>query len=310
MTLAQPLAPDLIHLRAPEDVPSSVSREFLISALSSARPKGELERLEVQGLSTPMVTVGEGRPVLFVHGLGHDMWDWAPVFERRPEGSRYRALDLPGFGLSDKPAREYPLDLMVDAVLAAARDLGSAPLCVGSSLGGHIAMLAALRRPEAFAGLLLVSTGGLEKYPMPARALARTYYSYAAIRARAERDILGNSRRIFAGDHAAREELAARKLCIHRSTERAAFARPFASVVADVLQRPVAERVAELSPVTRLLHGEKDVVVPLESVKKAADRFSLSLTVLDGIGHLPMVESPDAFHDHLVSFVDELFGGL
>lgn len=288
----------------PELVPDRVTVDEAEAALAAGRPQGTPSRVVVQGLRCPVVTAGEGKPVVFVHGLGHDCWDWAPIFARRPAGTRFVALDLPGFGLSDKPDRDYPLALLAEAVLAVCDEPA---VVVGSSLGGHVAMLAALRAPAKVRGLLLLDTGGLIEAPVATQQAARAYYAEAAIVARSDADIVSNSRRIFATPTDVCERLAARKLAVHRSPLRAEFARPFARVVDDVFRHPVLARLGDLACPTAFVHGDCDVVVPVAPVQAAAARIGAPFTLLRGVGHTPHLESVDETMDVLLPFVDETY---
>lgn len=293
----------------PEDVPARVSDELLVAVLRHGRPSGEEGEIEVAGVRCPSLRQGSGRPVLCVHGLGHDAWDFTPLFRAGLVDVAWLALDLPGFGLADKPLEGVTLALLVQAVLEAARQCSRPPVVVASSLGGHVALLAAEREPDAFDALFLVAPGGLEVASESAAALARSYYSFEAICARSDEDIVENSRRIFVSASPAREELAARKLAVHRSSQRSSFARAFASVVDDVFRHPLADRVGEVRVPLRLLFGAGDVVVPPAVGLRAAERHGLEMTVLPGAGHLPMVESPAAFARSLALFLDERKGG-
>jgi pimeloyl-ACP methyl ester carboxylesterase len=311
MSLAQPIPAETNPAplpERPEDVPERVSPALLRAVLTHGRPAMD-DWLPIDGVSCPTGAAGTGRPVLLVHGLGHDAWDWMPLVERAPDGLALRWLDLPGFGLSDKPAQGWGLTPLVNAVLAAARACGQPPLVVGSSLGGHVAMLAALRDQRAFAGLLLVAPGGLEHVSSATQAVARGYYSVPSLLARADVDVVANSRRIFFRQSAASDALATRKLCVHRSAARATFARPFAGVVDDVFRHPVAERMLALQVPTRLLFGAHDVVVDPAMGRRAADAYGLPLEILDDTGHLPMVEAPDRFVSALRSCASAVFGG-
>lgn len=293
------------RLTRPDEVPARVSDDLLVAVLRHGRPAGDEGVLEVGGLRCPTVRRGAGRPVLCVHGLGHDMWDFAPLFASGIFGVAWHALDLPGFGLADKPQAGVTLALLEDALLEAARGCAEPPVVVASSLGGHVALLAALREPDAFSSLFLVAPGGLEHADEVTASAARAYYSFAAIRARRDDDIVANSRRIFVGPHPAREALAARKLAVHRSPRRDDFARGFASVVDDVFRHVVAERVVDVRVPTHLVFGSHDVVVPPAVGERAAARYRLPLTVLEGVGHLPMVEAPHAFARAFAAFLAE-----
>ncbi len=87
--------------------------------------------------------VGEGRPLLFVHGWTMDHRDehdeYEPIFANRP-GWRRLYFDLPGMGASPVQRSIGTLDGMLDAVLAVVRErVGDARLCVaGTSAGAYL----------------------------------------------------------------------------------------------------------------------------------------------------------------------------
>ncbi len=282
----------------PAEVPAHLDDAALARALAAGRPQGSWSTLEVDGVLCPLVQAGQGHPVLCVHGLGHDAWDWAPLFVRCSSEAALQAFDLPGFGLSTKPARSWDLELLVRAVLAAARSMPAPPRVVASSLGGHVALLAALRAPEAFAHLLLCAPGGLVEVPAPLQAMLRAYYAVDAIVGRPEAELVSNSHRIFATPGlAVCDALAARKLAVHRSSAARAFAVPFAGVVDDVFHHVLLERLSSLAVPCTFVSGAADVVVPPDAVATAARHLGARCERWAGVGHCPQLEVPDRFAD-------------
>lgn len=298
ITPARSAPPPFEGYASPAQVPAQLGDEELRAALEAGRPVGEWSMLDVDGVACPRVTAGRGRDVLCVHGLGHDAWDWAPLFVRCSNEARLTALDLPGFGLSTRPARRWDLELLVQAVLAAARRMPAPPVVVASSLGAHVALLAALREPACFARLVLSAPGGLVEVSAPLQAMLRAYYAVDAIVKRSDAEIVGNSRRIFAKPGLAIDDaLAARKLAVHRSSQARAFALPFAGVVDDVFRHVVLDRLSGLRVPSVIVSGERDVVVPPEACAQAARRMPARFVSLPEVGHCPHLEVPDLFAD-------------
>jgi pimeloyl-ACP methyl ester carboxylesterase len=291
----------------PEDVPARVHSADLENQLLFNRPQGHQQVLSTPHGELFWVEAGSGRPVLFVHGLGHDAWDWRPLFERRPQGLKYAALDLPGFGLSELDPRPGIVERMRDAVLHAATILEEKPIVVGSSLGGHLALLAALKAPDAFAGLLLVSPGGLYLPPTPMRRMAQELYRFENLVGRSDADVVAGARRIFSTPHKKREELAARKLAIHRSEKKRAYMAPFAQLVAEVFDHNVGEDLGRLDQPVEMVFGDRDAIVPHPLVKKVATRWRIPFHLLHEVGHLPMVEAPQRFGQIAHAFFNRVF---
>lgn len=98
-----------------------------------------------------------GPPALFIHGAGGASTIWITTLHRTARAAHGVALDLPAHGRSTGRADSF--DELLHAVGAAAAALGlERAVLVGHSLGGLVAMAAALAWPERVAGLVLVAT--------------------------------------------------------------------------------------------------------------------------------------------------------
>jgi len=103
---------------------------------------------------------GEGAPVILIHGLAASLHDWDDLVpELAQHGYATYALDLLGHGESAKPdSRAYEMDWVFDHLAAWIDSLGldQAPILVGHSLGGYLALDYARRFPARTRGLVLV----------------------------------------------------------------------------------------------------------------------------------------------------------
>ena len=101
-------------------------------------------------------------PVLLLHGIGRSMEDWALQYERLSGTYRVIAVDVPGFGFSDRPVGPITLSTFARGVLGAGDGLGETrPLnIIGNSLGGAIALQTLALRPERVASLGLINSAG------------------------------------------------------------------------------------------------------------------------------------------------------
>ena len=113
-------------------------------------------------------THGQGPPLIFIRGLGSsaDYWDETlPHFEK--DFTVY-AIDLAGFGKSDKPDVDYSLAFHTRMVTGFMDQLDiKRASFVGNSFGGHVAMNIAIREPERVDKLVLQSTTGSWPPPDP-----------------------------------------------------------------------------------------------------------------------------------------------
>jgi pimeloyl-ACP methyl ester carboxylesterase len=116
--------------------------------------------IEVDGNRIHYVDEGEGRPIVFLHGLGAQLHHFRhTLFAHFGAGYRLIALDRPGSGYSVR-ARDATgrLPEQAEMVRRFIGELGlERPLIVGHSLGGAIALALALDHPEAVSGIALIA---------------------------------------------------------------------------------------------------------------------------------------------------------
>src|SRR2546428_9564309 len=130
----------------------------------------ESRTIAVEGLRARVVVEDGGRagePIVLIHGVGGWAETWRPVVgPLASAGHLVVALDLPGFGESQRPGRvSYfgPENAFYPRFVLAAMDalgLGRAHL-MGNSLGGAIVGMVALTGPERMRSVTLVAGGGL-----------------------------------------------------------------------------------------------------------------------------------------------------
>lgn len=101
---------------------------------------------------------GAGQPVITMHPLGLEssaFEGFGTVLARA--GLRTIAVDLPGFGRTPMPDRPLTPAAMAEPVIELARSLATPPIVLGISMGGRVALEAALRAPEAFRGAVAIA---------------------------------------------------------------------------------------------------------------------------------------------------------
>jgi pimeloyl-ACP methyl ester carboxylesterase len=107
--------------------------------------------------SAPEAAAGHDTLVL-VHGLQDEADTWRHVFTPLAYSQRVLALDLPGFGRSDKRKRRYAIDFFAAAVLAWLDALGVSRVALaGNSLGGMVSEFITLTQPQRVRSLTLIA---------------------------------------------------------------------------------------------------------------------------------------------------------
>jgi pimeloyl-ACP methyl ester carboxylesterase len=243
--------------------------------------------------------------VVFVHGLLASSATWKEVLTPSAAGRPAVAVDLPGFGSSDRP---WPFDYTVAGEAASllrfldSRGIGRVAL-VGNSLGGSTAMLLAAERPDRVAALVLVAPAAPSaRIPWPVRALRTPALGEAALALSTRRSVaFGLRHRLYARASRVTEDAiddAWIPLTIP-GTRRAALA----AVRSD--PRLYKGLTARVHVPTLIVWGREDRLLPPREAERVASRIAGSrLVILPEAGHLPQREVPTAFADSVAGFLE------
>lgn len=255
---------------------------------------------------------GRGDPVVLIHGLGSCAAAFRGVGPVLAEaGYRAVALDLPGCGLSARPATGYTRTDLAATVLGFLDNLsiGTARALVGHSMGGAIALEIAVSRPGrtdlvvVVDGQAIVSGSRLLSATAPVlpllgeAAAALTRLAPVATRRVATRLYL---HRIFRDPRRIPEDLVeAYATCADAGYQRAIF--HMLRHLGDTGE--LAEAVRTLPQPALLVWGRDDVVCPSRLGEELLEALpDAELKVLDGCGHSPAEERPQELAELLVDF--------
>jgi pimeloyl-ACP methyl ester carboxylesterase len=269
-----------------------------------------VRRISIEGTEVIYAEIGEGRPVLFIHGLGGNWQNWLenlPAFAAA--GCRAIALDLPGFGQSPMPPWEISVPAYGRLVngFCDALDLESDVVLVGNSLGGFIAAETAIASPAWIDRLVLVSAAGISHADMkrgPVIAGARALHLTNPIAAALSRGGLrrpGLRQISFQGVFRHPQRIP-RELLYEFSVN--GVGRPgFLPAVASLTGYDFLDRLESIAVPTLLIWGRDDVVVPASDAPGYVERIADSkLVIFDECGHVPMAERPVRFNREVAEF--------
>jgi pimeloyl-ACP methyl ester carboxylesterase len=255
------------------------------------------------------VRTGSGPAVVLVHGFGSSLYTWKEVIPALAAAHDVVALDLPGFGESDRPA-DLSFEDLPRAVLGLIDRLGIARASlVGNSLGGATAALVAAESPGRVSALVLIDSAGLDRGPSERPRLVRFVMSPAGsmiARLPGKRLVVEASlRQVFhdaalvTPERVSEYLAAARRPGTFPAMRRlGASLRERAFVVREALPRIVAP--------TLVLWGDDDRWIPIAH----ADRFVAAIPgarkgVIPACGHVPQEEKPEEVARLLLEFLAE-----
>lgn len=131
-----------------------------------------------RGHQVATYSAGSGRPLLLIHSINAaaSAYEMHGPFTGLQDTYRVHALDLLGYGCSDRPARRYYGEDYVDLIGAQLARIGEPTVLIASSLGAAYAIGAAARRPELVSALVLACPVGLGQLDWPAGRIAHAFH--------------------------------------------------------------------------------------------------------------------------------------
>ncbi len=262
-----------------------------------------------------VIELGEGPPLVFVHGLSGSWPNWLEQLPVFAADHRVIALDLPGFGRSPMPAEEISISGYARTLDALLGKLGvDAAAVVGNSMGGFVSAELAINYPQRVERLVLVSAAGLSTYgdPRGLRALGRmrrierivaTYAGWVAAHSDTvtRRPMLRNATLGLVAAHPGRlpAPLAAEQI-------RGAGKPGFIQGLAANLEYDFSHRLGEIVCPTLIVWGDRDRVITVRDAARFAELIPGSRKVVfEDTGHVAMLERPAEFNELLAEFLSE-----
>lgn len=263
--------------------------------------------IEAGGLKTNYHDMGEGRPVILIHGSGPGVTAWAnwrlnlPVLSERV---RVLAPDMVGFGYTERPVEEaYSMAGWRDHLIAFADalELDSFDI-VGNSFGGALALSMAAAAPDRVRRMVLMGAAGVH-FELT-EGLDKVWGYEPSIGAM--RELLD----IFAYDNSlVSDELAELR---YKASIRPGIQESFSKMFpaprqngVDALATP-DEEIAGIACKTLILHGREDRVIPMENSLKLFSLLKNSeLHLFGGCGHWTQIEKRDQFNRLVADFLSD-----
>ena len=270
--------------------------------------------VHVQGRPVNLVEIGDGPPLVFVHGLAGSWQNWLEQLPGFAADHRCIAVDLPGFGESPMPEEKITISgygRWLDALFAEL-DIEAAAV-VGNSMGGFIAAETAIKFPHRIERLVLVAAAGLSVERRRSDTLMRALevteniaqFALARFLARSHWFVARpRGRRLMMWFVAARPHEMPPALVAEQV--RGANKPGFVPAIDALTSYPIRNRLSDIGCPTLIVWGPKDMLVPIKDAHEF-DRLipDSRLLIYEDTGHVPMLERPDRFNEDLRAFLAE-----
>jgi 3-oxoadipate enol-lactonase len=245
-----------------------------------------MEKISINNISLAYTRTGKGTPLVLLHGfpLDHTIWnDVSPLL-----GEKFDLIipDLRGSGESTTVEMPYTMDSMAADVAGLLNHLGVEKAAIaGHSMGGYVALTFARLYPERVLGLGLVST------QLAADPADRKEGRYATAAQVAEKGVI-----VVAEAMTSKLSSDQRVQGIVRNIMEGQSSAGVIGALKAIAERPDSTDLIKTFkfPVV-VLHGEADALIPVDRARDVKAALpGAELIELPGIGHMPMLEAPDA----------------
>jgi pimeloyl-ACP methyl ester carboxylesterase len=264
----------------------------------------EHEFVNAGGLRTHVATAGDGPPVVLLHGWPQHWYLWRDVIPLVAPHARVIAPDFRGFGWTDVPRDGYEKAQLMRDVLALLDELGIDKFTVaGHDWGGYVAFLLALEHPERVRALLAMNV--LPPWPARDRKVALDAWRFLYMPILSTPGLGGWAGRTLGPrgiPEPARDAFASRLGGERaRATERL-YRAFFLRELPQLLRGRYS--AADLRVPTRLIFGQRDVVITTRAVEDAAAQSdSIELELVADADHFVVDEKPELVADRLLSLL-------
>lgn len=259
---------------------------------------------------------------MLVHGFGASLGHWRKNIPALAEGGyQVFAIDLLGFGGSDKPALDYSLELWQELLKDfCAAHVQESAVFVGNSIGGLLCLMVLANHPElARGGVLLNSAGGMNHRPdelnPPLRLIMATFTNLVKSprlgplvfnQIRQKHRIRRTLSQVYRNPEAITDELV--DMLYSPSCDEGAQ-----KVFASVLTAPPGPTPAELLPKVKVpllvLWGAADPWTPIAGAKiyqQFAETHPLKFVSIPDTGHCPHDDRPEVVNPLILDWLREL----
>ncbi|MGF1490355.1 MAG: alpha/beta fold hydrolase [Prochloraceae cyanobacterium] len=289
-------------------------------------PTSKLEKLSWtwQDRKITYTVMGEGEPIVLIHGFGASIGHWRkniPVLAEN--GYRVFALDLLGFGQSDQPAIDYSLELWQELI----KDFWQAHInqptvFVGNSIGGLLSLMVNVNHAEiAKGGVLINCAGGLNHRPeelmLPLRFVMGTFtrvvsspvtgkFVFNLVRQKSQ--IRRSLYQVYSDRAAVTDELVE---MIYQPACQPDAQKVFASILSASPGPKPSELLPNLERPLLVLWGDEDPWTPIKGAKIYQDRAEDNSKNTDfypilNAGHCPHDEKPEEVNQYILNWLEQI----
>lgn len=257
-----------------------------------------MTNLRVRDTDLYYETIGQGDPIVFIHGLGSSSRDWEPQIEFFSQQYQVVVFDVRGHGRSGKPPGPYTIPLFTQDTAELIRSLDIAPAhVVGISMGGMIGFQLALDEPGLVRSLVVVNSGP-EMVVRTLKERVGILQRFLIVRLLGMRkmgEVL--SQRLFPKP----EHGELRRMFVERWAEN--DPRAYREAMKAIVGWSVSDRLGDIRSPLLAIAADEDYTPVEQKAAYVARIEGAELVVIEDSRHGTPVERPEAFNEAVKTFL-------
>ncbi|MDQ3985377.1 MAG: alpha/beta fold hydrolase [Actinomycetota bacterium] len=278
----------------------------------------EIQRVSLGGTELEVLSGGdeENPPLVLIHGLAATKASWLPVVPALAKNHKVYAIDLPGFGASSKPWGRYDAEFFAEHVLRFLEVTGLRRAYIaGNSMGGRVAMEAALLEPERVAAIacLCPAAAWRRRPALQLVKLLRPEWGISIFKL-PRQTLRENLMQLFADPTRIEDDWYDAAIDDFLNYWRSPWARlaVFSAARNIYLDEPDGDdgfwsRLKKMKPPALYIYGSKDVLVTARFGRMVSKSLpSANVEVWPDCGHVPQLEHPDRTAKTMLDFFSKV----
>ena len=267
--------------------------------------------------SIKLAYIDEGKgteTILMIHGLGSYLPAWKKNIGELSKTYRVIAIDLPGYGKSSKLPHSGLMTFYAGVVSEFIKklDLGAVNLA-GHSMGGQIAMVLALEKPEQVKRLILVDPAGFEAFHAGQKNWFKDVMTPNLVRLTTVDAIETNLASNFYRMPDDAKFMIEDRIAMRDAKDFEAYCLAVARSVHGMVDEPVLDKLSAISMPTLIFFGENDMLIPNRYLNpgftsRIAEKGAClikgsKLIMVPKCGHFMMFEKSEVFNSETRNFI-------
>ncbi len=254
--------------------------------------------------------------IVLIHGLGSYSPAWNRNIDELSKQFRVMAIDLPGYGKSDKPVHSGRMSYYSSVVVQVLDALKLDKVILGGhSMGGQISMITALQYPDKVKKLILVDPAGFEKFHAGQRKWFKEIMTPNLVKLTTVEAIESNLATNFYRLPEEAKFMITDRIAMRHASDFDYYCWAVAKSVEGMVEEPVYNKLSDIKVPTLIFFGENDNLIPnrylnpgftKDIATDGASKIAGSkLIMVPKCGHFMMFEHPEVFNAEVIKFMNE-----